>query len=327
MPDNKSPVAVWSEKDVVDGQVVDVLAVVLRTRGCFWSSKSGCLMCGYSNDCSSSVTGNDLVAQFELAMTRHSSQPFLKIYNSGSFFNEDEIEFEAQVKILALATQKAGRVLVETRPEFVTKEKLENAAKLVKKLEVAIGLETASDDIRRKCVNKGFQFSDYEKACELLKKHDASIRTYLLLKPPYLTEKEALDDAISSVKKASEHSQVISVNPVNVQNRTVVEALWKSGSYRPPWLWSLVEVLKASSQLINIRVISAPSGGGTRRGTHNCGLCDRVVLDAVREFSLTGNASVFDKLNCKCKEEWLDLLDLERYAGTVGDLARLARPG
>lgn len=321
--DRKKPVAVWSEKEIIDQEIIDALVVVLRSRGCFWSRKSGCLMCGYNNDCLSSVTSEDLVNQFELAMSQHADQPYVKIYSSGSFLDPEEIDVVAQKRILEMAAQKADRVLVESRPEFVTAENLQRATDLVKKLEVAIGLETASDEIRTKCINKGFQFSDYQKACNLLQKNDTSIRTYLLLKPPYLTEGEAIADVQNSIEGVSEMSQTISINPVNVQRGTVVEGLWKRGYYRPPWLWSLVEVLKTPSKA---RIVSAPSGGGSKRGVHNCGKCDKGVLNAIREFSLRGEIDIFNELDCECREEWLDILDLDDFAGSTGDLARLMKP-
>jgi radical SAM enzyme (TIGR01210 family) len=321
--DAKKPVAVWSEKELIDNQIVDALVIVLRSKGCFWSRNSGCLMCGYDNDCLSSVTPEDLVSQFEHAMGQHTNQPYMKIYTSGSFFDPEEIEVDTQKRILKIAGQKASRILVESRPEFVTVENLDTANDLVDKLEVAIGLETADDDIRTRCVNKGFLFSDYQKACDILLKNNASIRTYLLLKPPYLTEGESISDVKKSVERVGEMSRTISVNPVNVQRGTIVEKLWKRNYYRPPWLWSLVEVLRTPSK---IRIISVPSGGDSKRGAHNCGKCDKGVLNAIREFSLLGEADIFNDLDCGCREQWLDTLDLEDFTGSSGNLARLMKP-
>ena len=44
------PVAKWIEEEVLDGEVVEAGVVILRTRGCYWSIKEGCSMCGYFND-------------------------------------------------------------------------------------------------------------------------------------------------------------------------------------------------------------------------------------------------------------------------------------
>ena len=215
-------------------------------------------------------------------------------------------------------------MLVESRPEFVN-DSVDKALDSVKSLEVAIGLESANDEVRQKCVNKGFRFADYESACKLLRGKGAAVRTYLLLKPPYLTERAAMDDVAGSIAKVAELSQIISVNPVNVQKGTVVENLWRKGLYRPPWLWSLIEVLKEVN-ISSTRLVSAPSGGGTRRGVHNCGKCDRPMLNAIQDFSLSQDVKLLKGWDCDCREEWLDWLELEAHAATTGDLSKLFRP-
>ncbi|MCK5397493.1 MAG: archaeosine biosynthesis radical SAM protein RaSEA [Thermoplasmata archaeon] len=325
-PDPERPVAAWSEKDLLDDKIVDAFVVIFRSPGCYWSKQSGCLMCGYNNDCLSTVTPENLITQFQKAMEKYAGQKYFKLYTSGSFFDQNEIGIQAQEKILAMVGERAKKILVESRPEFVNQKALDRVFASVEKLEIAIGLETANDDIRCKSINKGFKFADFERAAKLARKNGARIRTYLILKPPYITESEAIADTLESIKIAGPLSDVISVNPMNIQNYTVVEGLWKKSLYRPPWLWSLVEVLKKANELTDVRVISAPSGGGSRRGVHNCRKCDKEILAKVDEFSLNQDADVFNGLKCQCKEKWLDYLDVETHMGTTGHLTKLAKP-
>ena len=325
-PDPERPVAAWSEKDLLDDKIVDAFVVIFRSPGCYWSKQSGCLMCGYNNDCLASVTPENLITQFEKAMEKYAGQPYFKLYTSGSFFDSNEIGIEAQENILAMVGERAKKILVESRPEFVNQKALDRVFASVEKLEIAIGLETANDDIRCKSINKGFKFTDFERAAKLARENGARIRTYLILKPPYITENEAIADTLESIKIAGPLSDVISVNPMNIQNYTVVEGLWKKSLYRPPWLWSLLEVLEQSSRLTDVRVISAPSGGGSRRGVHNCRKCDKEILAKVDEFSLNQDPEIFNGLKCQCKEKWLDYLDVEQYMGSTGHLTKLAKP-
>jgi uncharacterized Fe-S cluster-containing MiaB family protein len=44
------PVARWTEEEVLGEEVVEAGVAILRTRGCYWSIKEGCSMCGYFND-------------------------------------------------------------------------------------------------------------------------------------------------------------------------------------------------------------------------------------------------------------------------------------
>ncbi|HLE45507.1 MAG TPA: TIGR01210 family radical SAM protein, partial [Thermoplasmata archaeon] len=90
--------------------------------------------------------------------------------------------------------------------------------------------------------------------------------------------------------------------PVNVQSRTLVDRLYRRGEYRPPWLWSVVEVLERTRDL-QAHVKSHPTAAGRPRGAHNCGACDRRVADAIEEFSL-GLRKDFEDLDCRCKDVW-----------------------
>lgn len=309
----------WTEKEVLNGEIVDALTVILRTRGCAWALESGCSMCGYINDAMQrAVSDEDILRQFSEAMRNIKGQKIVKIFTSGSFFDEGEISIFTKKKIAEILADRVEKISVESRPEYISDEKLKPIIEICEnkdvRLEVSVGLESATDKILERSINKSFRFADYLRATDVLKKNNALIKTYLLVKPPFLTEKDAVMDALNSVKSIRDISNTISFNPVNIQNYTLVEHLWHRGEYEPPWLWSLVEILKESSKITNARLLSAPSGAGTKRGVHNCGKCDDTVLKAVQNFSLYGNADVFGGLHCDCKEEWHDVLDLEHFA-------------
>ncbi|MBU3901902.1 MAG: archaeosine biosynthesis radical SAM protein RaSEA [Candidatus Thermoplasmatota archaeon] len=329
----KQYVSCWSEKDVIDNEIVDAFVIILRTRGCSWALKSsgktegfskdarnscwnsvasGCSMCGYINDAMiENVSDEDLFFQFSEAMKKFNDQKIVKIFTSGSFLDKSEVSEKLQEKICETLGKKTEKVIVESRPEFVNKEKLKKLKKLCA-LEIAVGLESANDNVLGYSINKGFTLKDYIRAAEIIK-DICSLKTYILLKPPFLTEKEGIKDAINTVKIVGEYSSTISLNPVNIQKNTFVEFLWKRNEYRPPWLWSVVEVLKESKKLTDAHLMCSPTGGGTRRGAHNCGRCDQKILGDIQDFSLTQNLSVFDNLYCECKEEWLDMLEVEGF--------------
>jgi radical SAM enzyme (TIGR01210 family) len=316
-------VSCWTEKDVLEGVIVDAFVMILRTQGCNWARESGCSMCGYINDAAGHGVGEkELLHQFEEAMKNYTDERIVKIFTSGSFINEEEIPQAVQHEILGTLANKTDKIIFESRPEFVTEKRLDDLTGL-SKVEMAIGLESASDFILEHAINKGFTVEHYETAARLLNERNIPLKTYLLIKPPFLTEKEAIEDAVSSARFASKYSKTISFNPVNVQRQTIVEKLWKNGEFRPPWLWSVVEVLKNTAALGDVRVMSSPTGGGTKRGAHNCGTCDKEVLRAIEEFSLSQDISILEDQDCQCREHWYDILNIEGFAHTHGDMYRL----
>jgi radical SAM enzyme (TIGR01210 family) len=304
----------WRERDVLGGEVVDAGVIILPTRGCGWGRSSGCTMCGYVYE-SGNLGEKELIASFKRAFFDLGEVRYLKIFTSGSFFDEREVSRRLLDSIAALVNEYNVNLLqVESRPEFVEEDNLDwMRENLYSQLEVGIGLETSNDLLRENCINKGFRFADYEMAVKLCKSKDVQVKTYLLLKPPFIFEREAIADVIeSAVDAAKAGTSKISINPMNVQRGTLVELLWKRGEYRPPWIWSLVEVLrKLRGSKLKIPVFSHPTGGGSRRGIHNCGRCDSTILQAIREFSTSQDPAILDPLDCRCKGHWRDYLFLE----------------
>lgn len=309
----------WTEEDVISGKVVDVFVIILPTRGCSWALSGGCSMCGYSLESGGlETTGEDVWKHFESAFEKYEGQPFVKIYTSGSFLDSKEVPPDVRENVINSLIGKAKRLLFESRPQYVTEDALASLPDGIS-YELAIGLETASEFVAEYSINKGFNFSDFRKASELARSNGVKIRTYLMLKPPFLSEREAINDVLASIEKAAPHSDCISINPINIQKFTLVERLWKRREYRPPWQWSLVEVLEKGAPLAKeagTRLVSTPSGGGSRRGVRNCGKCDSRILDAVSRFSLSGNPEDLPKFSCGCQREWEDLLELEALAQT-----------
>jgi radical SAM enzyme (TIGR01210 family) len=97
------------------------------------------------------------------------------------------------------------------------------------------------------------------------------------------------------------------MNPCNVQRYTMVDDLHFEGGYRPPWLWSVADVLERTADADAI-VVSDPVGAGSDRGPHNCGKCDETVERAIKDFDLRQDPSVFEQVSCDCEATWETVL-------------------
>jgi len=310
------PTAVWTGKDLLDGKPTTALTVIFQTSGCRWRN---CTMCGYIYDSARDAPSHDdLMKQFENAMSRCKDEEIiLKIFTSGSFLDDGEISQVTRKEMLTRLNydERVKKVIAETRPEYVTDEKVRDAVSaLGKKFEVAIGLETSNDMIRKESINKGFSFSDFIRASEVALRNNATVKAYLMMKPPFVSESIAMNDMIRSIKDAVPFAGTISMNLCNVQKGTLVEEMFERGDYRPPWLWSAVEALKRGKESSPGTVImSDPVAAGSMRGPHNCGKCDADVAEAIRIFSTTQDMAVFKNLDCDCKELWKKVIELEDF--------------
>jgi radical SAM enzyme (TIGR01210 family) len=316
------PCAVWTGKDLAGTGEIDTLTIIFKTSGCWWGKAGGCTMCGYVYDSAQTPpAADDLLAQLKKAMKK--AAPFekfmVKIFTSGSFLDTNEIPLEVRHKILSELDkdERIVKVLAETRPEFVTGENVRDCTGILRNtaFEVAMGLETSSDLIRKRSINKGFTFRQFIDAATAARTNGATVKSYLMLKPPFLSENEALEDIVKTVRDAATYSDTFSINLCNVQRGTFVEYLWERRQYRPPWLWSIVEILKRTkAEFPDMVITSDPVGAGSKRGPRNCRECSHAVADAIRLFSLTQDISCLEKLSCDCKVLWEQVMELDDHS-------------
>ncbi|MCC7568781.1 MAG: archaeosine biosynthesis radical SAM protein RaSEA [Candidatus Methanofastidiosa archaeon] len=289
--------ASWTNEERFGDRIGTARSIVLDTSGC---SYDRCYMCSYKRTCPD-TTPASIVSDLEAALDGQAQK--LKIFTSGSFFDKAELSCAQQEQIARIVTSHGFEELtVESRPEFITRETLAPFLSALgdTRLEVAMGLESANDDVLRYCINKGFTFSSFEKKARYLRENGCLVKAYLLLKPPFLTEYEAMLDVLDSAKAAAPLSDTISINPVSIHKDTVVEQLWKRGGYRPPYLWTLVACLNTLSGL-GPYILSHPVAGGKARGIHNCGACDGDILKKIEAYNLHETPI---EHSCACREEW-----------------------
>jgi radical SAM enzyme (TIGR01210 family) len=337
--DPREPTRVWLDEDNTPDGVYQSLTIILNTGGCRWARAGGCTMCGYVAESveGGSVAHEDLMAQIQHCLDHEEenigeqSSPgsrtqsddaddragLIKIYTSGSFLDEREVPAETRQAIADTFADR-DRIVVESLPDFVEDERVSDFVDAGLETDVAVGLETATDRVRHDCVNKYFDFADFEDACEAAREAGAGIKAYLLMKPPFLTESEAVEDMKSSVRRcaAVDGCHTVSMNPCNVQRYTMVEELYHDGGYRPPWLWSVAAVLEATADE-DVIVVSDPVGHGSDRGPHNCGDCDDRVQRAIKDFDLRQDPSVFEQVSCECEATYEAVLSREHSYATA----------
>ncbi|MDU9376652.1 hypothetical protein McpSp1_12760 [Methanocorpusculaceae archaeon Sp1] len=310
------PLASWKGQDRYFGEVLPSLTGIFLSGGCSWNR---CRMCGYKNDRNSCASRDELIthmnAQIAWISENFSAEEYGlgKIFTSGSVFDPNEVPLEV---LDSFGNLFAGKpVIAESRAEYVTEEALSRFLKTLDQgqahpLTVAIGLETTNDAIREKSIDKGFSFADFVRAADVCHEAGVGVKAYLMMKPLFLTESEALLDMQTSIAEAAPYADMISMNLCTVQGRTEVEQYWQRGSFRPPYLWSAVKVLLEA----NVPVACDPVGGGFRRGPHNCGTCDKEIVAAINAYSLSADKSELQKVwdeGCSCREEWEYVLENE----------------
>ncbi|NYB53016.1 MAG: archaeosine biosynthesis radical SAM protein RaSEA [Methanobacteriaceae archaeon] len=313
--------ASWSGDDLLYSGPGRTIFIVLPTPGCAWAlaGSGGCSMCSYIADSPlQEVTAAQLVEIFKTQLERQIQKQTIdgptaiKIFVSGSFLNREEIPEEAQKDIFRIINEydDIEEVVVESRPEYINEEVLNSCCTMIpgKIFEVAIGLESADDNIRLTRINKGFTREDFKKAVNVINKlktdFDVRTKVYLLVKPVLTSESEAIADAV----KSAQYAEKVGVNrvsfcPSTIHKGTLMEILWKRGSYQPPWIWSTLETIRQVRSSVKIPVIMDTAGFGTRRGPYNCKKCNSKLKDIIIKSNI--NQTIPEEFECECKDKWL----------------------
>ena len=314
--DATEPATVYKTPEILpDGTPCTAATGIFRTRGCVWWWKSGCTFCGYFNDVRDDVTADDLFAQWEESKRRlddFEGCSMVKVYTSGTFFEDRENPPEWQEAILKETHERDLHLVIEAQAQMCTPEKLAWVAERHPGCTVAIGLEAYDDTVLRFHVNKGFSTKQWHRSIDMLRENGLRVKTYLLFKPPFMSEGDALQHTSKWISQVAPLSDDVSVNPMNIQKRTIVERLFRNREYRPPWLWSLVEMLEQVHDDVlraGARIIVHPTAGGRIRGAHNCGACDMDIVAAIERYSVSGDIGEFAGLDCDCKRVWRTEVD------------------
>ena len=225
------------------GEPVEVATVFLTNRECPWR----CLMCDlWRNTLEETVLDGAITAQVVYALENlppfTSPKANLKLYNAGSFFDPRAIPVGEYPSIARLAAP-FGRVVVECHPALVGPRCLEFRDLIPGRLEVAMGLETVHPEVLDR-LNKRMTLDMFRRAADFLKKEQIDLRVFILVRPPWLSEREGLEWAKRSLDFAFDcGARVCSLIPTRGGNGAL-ESLAASGEFAHPSLNSLEAALE-----------------------------------------------------------------------------------
>lgn len=232
------------------GEVVDVATVFLTNRECPFR----CLMCDlWKNTTDHSVPAGAIPRQIDYALERLPKAQHIKLYNSGNFFDPKAIH-RADFPAIAERINGFDTVIVENHPRLCTEKCVEFRDLLAgPTLEIALGLETIHPEVLP-ALNKQMTLDDFARAVEFLLREGIAVRSFILLKAPFLTEEEGVEWALRSI----EYAQGLGVGccaviPTRAGNG-IMEQLEAIGQFAPPTLDSLERVLEEGLKFAKGRV-------------------------------------------------------------------------
>lgn len=326
-PTWRKPADLSKRFDFLNGDKVRAASITLFPSGCQYAAQGGCTMCGEwsGSNLGELVSAEFHVAQFAAAVADVFSEndtQWIRIYQEGSFLNPKEVDPGARETILKLGSALKGvqRLTIESLPEYLTHDMAASIRACVRsevQMVIGIGLEAKNEFIRTVCVGKGSVLTSYQRAVEAAKANNLVTLAYVLIKPPFLSEKEAIDEAISATKYAFEIGfDEVYIQAGSIHEWSLAEMLSFEGLYNPPWLWSVIEIVKQTTHLGIVKIGGLeyyPNPAMTAQNYSDfdnqiaCD-CTSSIWHLIQEYNATGNAELFSSITCDCQDDWQTLL-------------------
>ena len=350
--DNNKPAEIEINKFFYNGDIIDRIMVVLRTNGCeHYKKTGGCSMCSHFNGTPAhQVTDENYIAQWNSILKGENIEkqdfkfnlndyPVLCLYNLGSLLNENEISPRVIQYIFNSLNDFSNikKVIIESRAEYVNKKSLKNIKEVYNGLvEVGIGVESTNKTIRELCHHKGIDdLNIIKKSVKTLHEYGFLALAYVNFKPVFLTEKEAVDDAIKTAVDCFKMGfDAVSIEPTSLQDYSLANYLYEMGQYRVPWLWSIETIIEGiykelNSKKVDIRiggyfdeeVLSGSQGVGyagkneifPHLTSSNCSLCTPKYIDGIKMFNATYDIKKLKEIKkCPhCYPIWCDTMKIK----------------
>lgn len=176
-----------------------VATIFLTNRECPFR----CLMCDlWRNTLSETVPVGAIPAQIDHALLHLPPARWLKLYNSGSFFDPRAIP-PADYAPIADRANRFERLIVENHPALTGDTCLRFRDLLGGRLEIAMGLETVHPEVLAG-LNKRMTLDQFSTAANFLRRHAIDLRVFILVQPPLMAAADALHWAERSLEYAME---------------------------------------------------------------------------------------------------------------------------
>lgn len=286
------------------------------TEGCQWDKSGGCTMCNYGKG---HCISDDQMMKAVLNGVNNLPEGIKELFisPSGSMLDVKEVSHDVRTYIFNLVSKlDVAFFAFETRLETICKDDIKELRNIIqnKKIGIEIGLESSNQWIRKYCINKGDGFDKFKEIANLLRDNDIEFIANISLGVPFLSQKDAIEDTLTSATWAIENgADTVVIFPLHIKPGTLLAWLYQNGYYEPPSLWSLIEVL---SQLPpNVRkktdiswyrncyqdekkVLKSPT---------TCPICESKILELLDEYRISRSDFIINQLvevDCDCKAKW-----------------------
>ncbi|MFD6463999.1 hypothetical protein, partial [Streptomyces roseolus] len=230
----------------------------------------------------------------------------LALYNDGNFFAPKEIPVDVQLDIARqVAATGVRRLVVESLPGFLTARTLAPFVKALGdvQLEVGIGLQSAHRLVRETLVNTRITQPQFETALSAMSELGVTPKVYLMIKPPFLTDAEAVTEVVDSTAYLADLGVgQVTLCPTRLAPNTVAWWLYQHGQYTAPNLWTVVDAVRGAHDKASVRVACINMRGNDFESVYpdSCPDCADDIVASLVSYSVSGDLTDLPT-SCACR--------------------------
>jgi radical SAM enzyme (TIGR01210 family) len=232
------------DERTAEGAIARVATVFLTGRECPWR----CVMCDLwqytiATDTPAGAIPAQIAAARRALEQQRDNVTRMKLYNAGNFFDPRAVP-EGDYDDIAGQLGGLTRVVVESHPALIAArvdrflealDRRRGASGVPVQLEIAMGLETASQDALER-LHKRMTVGEFVAAAQALRSRGVAVRTFLLVSPPFVQPDEQDVWLLRSVDVAlSCGAAVVTLVPTRPGNGAL-EAVAADGEFQAPRL-------------------------------------------------------------------------------------------
>jgi len=235
-----------------DGRLRSVNTIFLTNRECSFK----CVMCDlWRHTLDEKTPVGAIPKQIGYALERLPPADEIKLYNNGNFFDRKAIP-RADFPAISKLVSGYSNVILENHPKLCNHSILPFQEMLSGTMEIAMGLETIHPEVLPK-LNKQVTMENFARAARFLHDHSINSRAFILLNPPFLTNREEnIEWCLKSVEFAfSLGIHTCSIIPTRAGNG-VMDKLQNEGEFVPPSLSAFEEVIDRAISMGTGRVFA-----------------------------------------------------------------------
>lgn len=182
----------------------------------------GCSMCDlHRNTLPTATPLGAIPRQIRFAQQQLPAADWVKLYNSGNFFDRSSIPV-ADYRSIGELCGHYERVIIENHPKFGRNRHVEFRDLIQGRLEIAVGLESVQPRMLER-LGKQMTRDDFDRYAFFLRKSEIDLRVFLIFGAPGLTVSESIRWTRLSVRHAvragARHVSLIPARPGHGWNR------------------------------------------------------------------------------------------------------------